>query len=186
MSATATAFSESGHRGPPIGWLVGYQDLSSFFHSCKRWTGMNPKKNTRQIAGEPLAELPGAQIYVRQRNGAHVTNGHRHPIWAETEPSGSGAPRCVQEPAAAGSHKPKVRQLVRQKKGPPTRGPLSPIRLRSKDDAAPEPRVPSEACAADDRRRYDDGGSHDYRGRHDRWSNDDSPPFGRQPPYGPW
>jgi hypothetical protein len=47
--------------------------------------------------------------------------------------------------------------------------------MRSKDDATPEPWVPSEARPADHRRRYDDGGgSHDYRGRYDRWSNDDS------------
>jgi hypothetical protein len=63
-----------------------------------------------------------------------------------------------------------------QREGPPTREPLNPVRPRSKDDAAPEPRVPAEACAADDRRRYDDGrGSHHYRGRHDGWSNDDNP-----------
>jgi hypothetical protein len=84
---------------------------------------------------------------------------------------------CSQKPVATASgHAPKVRQVQRQKKGPPTRGALNPCRPQSEDDAAPEPRVPAEACAAHDRRRYDDGGgSHDYRGRHDRWSNDDSP-----------
>lgn len=27
-----------------IAWLVGYNDVSSFSHACKRWTGMNPVK----------------------------------------------------------------------------------------------------------------------------------------------
>jgi AraC-like DNA-binding protein len=27
-----------------IAWLVGYQGISAFSHSCKRWTGMNPKR----------------------------------------------------------------------------------------------------------------------------------------------
>jgi AraC-like DNA-binding protein len=27
-----------------IAWLVGYKGVSAFSHSCKRWTGMNPKR----------------------------------------------------------------------------------------------------------------------------------------------
>jgi AraC-like DNA-binding protein len=30
-------------------WLVGYQDISSFSHACKRWTGMIPAKKRDQL-----------------------------------------------------------------------------------------------------------------------------------------
>jgi AraC-like DNA-binding protein len=36
--------SEANLSISQIAWLVGYQGLNSFSHSCKRWTGMNPKK----------------------------------------------------------------------------------------------------------------------------------------------
>ena len=26
-----------------IAWLLGYQEISSFTHACKRWTGMTPR-----------------------------------------------------------------------------------------------------------------------------------------------
>jgi AraC-like DNA-binding protein len=26
-----------------IAWLVGFQSVAAFSHSCKRWTGMSPK-----------------------------------------------------------------------------------------------------------------------------------------------
>ncbi len=32
-----------------IAWLVGYHDVSSFSHACKRWTGMNPVKMREQL-----------------------------------------------------------------------------------------------------------------------------------------
>ena len=32
-----------------IAWLVGYNDVSSFSHACKRWTGMNPVKMRDQL-----------------------------------------------------------------------------------------------------------------------------------------
>jgi AraC-like DNA-binding protein len=32
-----------------IAWLVGYQRVSAFSHSCKRWTGMNPKRMRNKL-----------------------------------------------------------------------------------------------------------------------------------------
>jgi AraC-like DNA-binding protein len=32
-----------------IAWLVGYNDVSSFSHACRRWTGMNPVKMRDQL-----------------------------------------------------------------------------------------------------------------------------------------
>jgi AraC-like DNA-binding protein len=27
-----------------IAWLLGYREMSSFTHACKRWTGMTPRR----------------------------------------------------------------------------------------------------------------------------------------------
>jgi AraC-like DNA-binding protein len=32
-----------------IAWLVGYNDVSSFSHACKRWTGMSAVKMRDQL-----------------------------------------------------------------------------------------------------------------------------------------
>jgi AraC-like DNA-binding protein len=27
-----------------VAWLLGFQEVSAFFHACKRWTGKTPKQ----------------------------------------------------------------------------------------------------------------------------------------------
>ena len=48
---TARYLSEADLSISQIAWLVGFQSVGAFSHSCKRWKGMGPKAVRTKLLG---------------------------------------------------------------------------------------------------------------------------------------